>query len=102
MTPVVLKLGATNQFVKEGRTCLLTTLQLTCKKRGFAWSPKDPSPLVERAAEIGGCEFLRILACPVSLGFLKPATSVICASGRRLMLAKDTYTSMAEVREKIA
>jgi len=75
MAPVVFNLGA-EPSTWDNRPCMLTSLRLTCHRRGFVWSPKKPSPLEERAEAIGGCEFLRILACPVSLGFLKRVDGV--------------------------
>lgn len=35
-----------------------------------SYRAKDPSPLSERCAYFGGCEFQRLLECPVVMGFL--------------------------------
>jgi len=95
ISPVVFNLGADQGFETEGLVvekakeqkdknvratmacCPLATLELTCTRPGqegsLCWCPKEPSPLMERTREIGGCELQRILSCEVSLGFLKPA-----------------------------
>eukprot|EP00928_Gymnodinium_smaydae_P007945 TRINITY_DN1284_c0_g3_i1.p1 TRINITY_DN1284_c0_g3~~TRINITY_DN1284_c0_g3_i1.p1 ORF type:complete len:2408 (-),score=404.08 TRINITY_DN1284_c0_g3_i1:117-7340(-) len=82
--------------------CALASLALDCTKRGYVWEPKDPSPLLERAAEIGGCELLRLLVCPVSLGFLKPAVTVQCSSGLRIKAPLDTFEDPALLRGHVA
>lgn len=35
-----------------------------------SYRAKDPSPLTERCEELGGCEFQRLVECPVIIGFL--------------------------------
>merc|ERR1711957_531739 len=77
-------------------------LNLECSQRGFVWCPKDPSPLVERSEELGGCELLRVIACPVVLGFLKPVTVVQCANGQRLYPQLSDYSNATELREYTA
>jgi len=61
---------------KRPQQCPLASLAVNCTRKGLEdeirWSPKDPSPLAERTEEIGGCELMRIMACPASLGFLNP------------------------------
>jgi len=61
---------------KTPQRCPLASLAVDCTRKGLEdeirWSPKDPSPLSERTEEIGGCELMRIMACPASLGFLNP------------------------------
>jgi len=100
--PIALKLGARSTHAVAHSPCLLSNLQLECRRWGYVWSPKDPSPLSERACEIGGCEFLRISSCPVSLGTLRPATTVQCANGSLLVLPVDEYWSLPLLRKRIA
>merc|ERR1711920_1218401 len=38
--------------------------------KGFTYRAKKPSPFFERHGELGGCELLRLAACPVGVGFL--------------------------------
>jgi len=53
--------------------CLFARLALHCEPDGaFQFVAKDPSPLTERCVELGGCELLRLLACPVVVGYFKP------------------------------
>jgi len=54
----------------------LSSLRLAVQRKGYMWSPKDPSPLQQREEEIGGNEYLRLLACPVAMGFLEPSLKV--------------------------
>jgi len=104
ITPVVLRMSAHGRpdATLGPRPCSLATLRLECARRGFCWIPKVPSPLVERSTEIGSCEFLRVLACPVSLGTLKPSITVQCAAGLRLQLPLDGYSDIATLREHVA
>lgn len=82
--------------------CQLGRLRLSCHRPEFYWSPKDPTPLAERVDEIGGCELMRLMTCPVALGFLKPAATVLCADGTRLQLPLDEYGEVAALRSHIA
>merc|ERR1712039_1019426 len=63
---------------------------------------KDPSPLAERLEQIGGCEMMRLLECPSVLGFLKPAVTVQCASGERIVLPLDSYGNAQALRTQLA
>jgi hypothetical protein len=98
LQPSVLHLGTTH----TQKSCLMSSVGVQCTRPGFVWEPKEPSPFSERLAEIGGCEFLRVLACPVALGFLKPAITVQCANGRRDVLALSSYPTLAHVRTHLA
>jgi hypothetical protein len=61
---------------EERGKCPLTKLSVECTRDRYCWRPKDISPLAERAAALGGCELIRLLMCPVALGFLKPAVAI--------------------------
>ncbi|CAJ1354895.1 unnamed protein product [Effrenium voratum] len=71
-------------FCLEGtdaaQSCPVAGLSLRCSRKDFLWHAKDPSPLLERTDELGGCEALRLSACPVALGFLKPCATVHLAA----------------------
>ena len=54
-----------------------------------------------RDSEIRDCEYLRILACPVSVGSLKPAITVQTAVGPLLTLSKDAFFDVGAVEEKV-
>jgi hypothetical protein len=56
--------------------CPLADLAVHCSRNGFCWCPKESCPLMERTTKLGGCEFLRLLTCPVAMGFLKPAVCI--------------------------
>ena len=56
--------------------------------------------MAERAADCGGCEYLRLLSCPTAMGSLKPATSVTCPDGTRFEIALDDADSGASLRER--
>lgn len=57
-------------------SCTFGSVHLSCQRSGFAWRSKDPSPITERLAEFGGCEYLRLLQCPVAMGFRSPTFTV--------------------------
>lgn len=99
--PVIFKLGGESGTHEESH-CLLAFLELCCTRHGYRWTPKEPSPLVERAKEIGGCELLRVAACPVSLGMLKPALIVQCASGPRILAPFDNCDEVNSLRQYVA
>jgi len=84
------------------KKCLLGSLRLQCQRRGFRWSPKEPSPIAQRLEDIGGCEFLRVLACPVVMGLLKPAVLVQCANGQLLTMALEDYGDVQALRSYVA
>eukprot|EP00929_Paragymnodinium_shiwhaense_P086822 TRINITY_DN47240_c0_g1_i1.p1 TRINITY_DN47240_c0_g1~~TRINITY_DN47240_c0_g1_i1.p1 ORF type:complete len:2512 (+),score=513.77 TRINITY_DN47240_c0_g1_i1:108-7643(+) len=100
--PIVMELDGAVAASDAGCSCLLASLQLDCMRKGYKWVPKDPSPLVERAIEIGGCELLRVAACPVCLGFLKPAVTVYCARGANFMAPLEACYEVQLLREYIA
>jgi len=81
--------------------CPLSSVSLGCIRPGFKWSPKDPSPLVERTAEIGGCEYMRILSCPVVFGWLKPSVCVQCKDGQRFELPMDSYNEVTAIQDHL-
>jgi len=81
----------------------VTSLRITASRSGFLWRPKDPMPLVERAEELGGSEYLRLLDCPIVLGFLEPAVRVVHrSSGVVQELPVASHPTVAEVRTTIA
>jgi hypothetical protein len=83
--------------------CPLSSVTLNgCTRPGFKWSPKDPSPLVERTAEISGCEYMRVLNCPVVFGWLKPSVCVQCKEGEHFELPMDTYNEVAVIIDHLA
>jgi hypothetical protein len=49
-------------------SCLLADATFVPDEGSFR--AKDPCPLAERCQELGGCEFQRLLECPVVIGFL--------------------------------
>jgi len=85
-------------------SCLFGGLLLNCRREDFTWKPKDPSPLAERLAELGGCELLRLIesGCPVALGFLKPAVTVHTLGDRRFVLPLDACGEVSELRSRLA
>eukprot|EP00746_Dinoflagellata_sp_MGD_P034447 gnl/MRDRNA2_/MRDRNA2_18227_c0_seq1.p1 gnl/MRDRNA2_/MRDRNA2_18227_c0~~gnl/MRDRNA2_/MRDRNA2_18227_c0_seq1.p1 ORF type:complete len:949 (-),score=165.55 gnl/MRDRNA2_/MRDRNA2_18227_c0_seq1:5-2794(-) len=56
----------------EERSCFIQHLTLETKVNGMDYRARDPSPLLERGNELGGCELQRLAFCPVALGFLEP------------------------------
>jgi len=124
ISPLVFNLGAGKGFETEGLViekakeqkdiqrrattacCPLATLELTCTRPGqegsLCWCPKEPSPLMERTMEIGGCELQRILSCEVSLGFLKPALKVYCADGEQLAVPLDAISDISGLKTYVA
>eukprot|EP00930_Biecheleria_cincta_P087553 TRINITY_DN7677_c0_g1_i1.p1 TRINITY_DN7677_c0_g1~~TRINITY_DN7677_c0_g1_i1.p1 ORF type:complete len:2688 (-),score=571.77 TRINITY_DN7677_c0_g1_i1:33-8096(-) len=88
--------------LKPGHVCPVVGLRLRCKRDGFSWAPKEPSPLAERTEEFGGCELLRVMECPVALGFFKPSVTVFLATGERLLLPLDTYGEVSALRMRLA
>jgi len=99
IVPFMLPLG---QASSKPATCPLGALRLQCGRPGFRWTPKDPPPLEERAEELGGCEFPRLLECPVALGFLKPAVLVHVASGDQHQLPLDCFGEVQTLRNHLA
>merc|ERR1719420_2603323 len=80
--------------------CPLSSVSLNeCVRTGFKWSPKDPSPFVERTAEIGGCEYMRVLNCPVVFGWLKPSVCVHGKDGKRFELPMDSYSEVSLIKD---
>merc|ERR1712182_88794 len=51
-------------------------IKLETKVEGMTYRMRDPSPLLERVNELGGCELQRLAFCPVALGFLEPDGSI--------------------------
>eukprot|EP00929_Paragymnodinium_shiwhaense_P108423 TRINITY_DN7474_c0_g1_i5.p1 TRINITY_DN7474_c0_g1~~TRINITY_DN7474_c0_g1_i5.p1 ORF type:complete len:2349 (-),score=462.92 TRINITY_DN7474_c0_g1_i5:203-7249(-) len=93
--------GATANLAMASRQCVLGCLRFQIKRRGFSWHPKDPLPTVERLEELQGCELLRLLACPVALGFLKPTITVHCADGRQLQYGLTECSTGSALRERV-
>jgi hypothetical protein len=60
----------------EERTCFIQHLMLETQVKGMIYRARDPSPLLERGNELGGCELQRLAFCPVALGFLEADGSV--------------------------
>jgi len=55
-----------------GCECLLTAIELDIKPpEGLVYRAKDPQPLAERCALIGGCELQRLVRCPAAMGYLE-------------------------------
>lgn len=53
--------------------CLLSKVQfLLTPPEGFTYRAREPSALAERCQELGGCELQRLVACPATVGYLKP------------------------------
>lgn len=52
--------------------CLLAGLKFRAKPpHGYYHKAREPSPLQERCAELGGCELPRLVNCPVAIGAYK-------------------------------
>merc|ERR1712048_20722 len=96
-----LDLGSSLEDSTGDANCLLGSVHLQCKRAGFKWTPKDPSPLAERIAELGGCELQRLLDCPVVLGFLKPAVTVRLTGGKRILLPLDECGEVSVLRARL-
>eukprot|EP00933_Yihiella_yeosuensis_P061493 TRINITY_DN64315_c0_g1_i1.p1 TRINITY_DN64315_c0_g1~~TRINITY_DN64315_c0_g1_i1.p1 ORF type:complete len:405 (-),score=96.35 TRINITY_DN64315_c0_g1_i1:52-1266(-) len=97
--------GAVEETAEDTRSntgCSLARLRLCCHRPGFCWSAKDPSPLAERVAELGGCEFMRVVQCSLVLGFLKPAVSVQVSNLRRLKLPLSEFGEVSVLRQRLA
>lgn len=61
-----------NRESANGTTCLLEMLKVHVKQMdGYLYQPREPSPLAERVAELGGCELQRLVERPVVLGFFQ-------------------------------
>merc|ERR1712023_333883 len=69
-----------------------------CAQAGYIWSPKDPSPLEQRAAECGGCEYLRVRSCPLVMGMLTPAVTIRCSDDTEFQLPLDVCLSGATLK----
>eukprot|EP00927_Polykrikos_kofoidii_P007014 TRINITY_DN12864_c0_g1_i1.p1 TRINITY_DN12864_c0_g1~~TRINITY_DN12864_c0_g1_i1.p1 ORF type:complete len:2030 (-),score=386.64 TRINITY_DN12864_c0_g1_i1:131-6163(-) len=55
----------------QKQPCILAELEVFLEPfPGFAYRPKDPSPMAERCEELGGCEMQRLTSSPVALGFM--------------------------------
>ena len=93
LTPVVFSPGAECHFAVADRCCSLATMHVECAQITFVWCGKESSAMFERVSEIQCCEYLRVLACPVSVGSLKPAITVETAVGPLLTLSR-TLSSM--------
>lgn len=53
--------------------CLLSAIEFVINSpEGFQFYARDPSPLRERCAELGGCEIERLLSCPAAVGNFQP------------------------------
>ena len=68
LTPVVFSPGAECHFAVADRSCSLATMHVECAQKTSVWFGKESSAMFERVSEIRGCQYLRILACPVSVG----------------------------------
>eukprot|EP00746_Dinoflagellata_sp_MGD_P145882 gnl/MRDRNA2_/MRDRNA2_78441_c0_seq1.p1 gnl/MRDRNA2_/MRDRNA2_78441_c0~~gnl/MRDRNA2_/MRDRNA2_78441_c0_seq1.p1 ORF type:complete len:2386 (+),score=403.99 gnl/MRDRNA2_/MRDRNA2_78441_c0_seq1:32-7159(+) len=79
------------------RPCGLRSVRFCCEPRGSLWCPKNPSPLAERVCEIGGCEYLRLLHCPVAVATIKPRLIVHCPSGEKVELAAQDYQTIGDL-----
>jgi len=62
--------GTSKPVKHDAGTCVFGELELVCQRAGFVWNAKSPSPLSERMTDMGGCEFLRVLNCPIAMGSL--------------------------------
>lgn len=60
----------------DGRPCFIQHITLETAVQGMNYRVRDPSPLLERHDELGGCELQRLASCPVALGFLEPDGSI--------------------------
>lgn len=88
--------------LRPGHVCRVAGLRLRCRRDGFTWAPKEPSPLAARTEELGGCELLRVMDCPVALGFVKPSVTVYLATSQRLVLSLDIYGEVRALRSRLA
>lgn len=86
----------------EGGMCPVASFRVSCARRGYSWQAKDPSPLAERTTEIGGCEALRLLACPVVLGFLFPRVTVHFANQPSMPFSLSEHPEADDVRAILA
>ena len=102
LTPVVFSLGAECHFAVADRGCSLATMHVECAQKTFIGCGKELSAMFEQVSEIRGCEYLWILACPVTVGSLKPAITVQTAVGPLLTLSKDAFFDVGAVQEKVA
>jgi len=61
-------------YARGGSKCLLSALDFSglVALGGFEFRPRDPSPLLERCEECGGCEMQRLVSgAPSVIGYLK-------------------------------
>eukprot|EP00441_Pelagodinium_beii_P003763 CAMPEP_0197698686 /NCGR_PEP_ID=MMETSP1338-20131121/119624_1 /TAXON_ID=43686 ORGANISM="Pelagodinium beii, Strain RCC1491" /NCGR_SAMPLE_ID=MMETSP1338 /ASSEMBLY_ACC=CAM_ASM_000754 /LENGTH=284 /DNA_ID=CAMNT_0043282103 /DNA_START=92 /DNA_END=943 /DNA_ORIENTATION=- len=94
--------AATPSESSSSDPCPFAGIRLSGSRSDFLWQPKEPSPLAERTAELGGCELLRLMTCPVALGFFKPSATVYCANGSRYDLPLSEYGKVDALRSKMA
>jgi len=97
-TEFVLSSGAAVSQGQEIKCGDVTSLCVSASRAGFKWRPKDPSPLAERAQELGGSEYLRLMECPVVLGFLEPTFRVCYGSGSVLDLSVMSHITVGDVK----
>jgi len=76
----------------------LSSMSLEITRQGFCWRPKDLSPFVEREQELGGCEYLRLLECPVAFGYLDVALEVLREAGGVLELPARSCSTATELK----
>jgi hypothetical protein len=73
MGPFALRRAASDDADDDAIPCIASGVTLEVNPpEGFEYCAKDPSPFAERCAELGGCEYQRILACPQVVGSLVP------------------------------
>ena len=97
-TPVVFSTDC--HFAVADRSCSLVTMHVECAQKTSVWFGEESTAMFERVSEIRGCEYLRIIACPVSVGSLKPAITVQTAVGPLLTFSKDAFFDVGAVQEK--
>jgi len=94
--------GLAEKSSHEAGMCPVASFRVSCARRGYSWQAKDPSPLAERTNEIGGCEALRLLACPVVLGFLLPRATVHFANRPSMPFSLSEHPEADDVRAILA
>jgi hypothetical protein len=100
----VLLHGRTAERKRYLRSVLVSSVKVQAELTNHLWRPKDPSPLVEREGELGPGEYVRLLGCPVVMGFLDPIVYLRLAGehsssfqNKPLELSASEYSTVSEL-----
>lgn len=83
-------------------TCSITAVQIKVQRPGFRWRAKDPSPLLEREQELGIGEYVRLMDCPVVVGFLDPTLTIKRENGPTIEVPLDGHQFVSDLLAKLS